>query len=120
LWFHLFYVFFELASIVMESLIWSLPINNKSTRLRNIILWKNLGVTFPINLSNQLVDHCFLHFFALSGCKNFFVFQTVNLIVLLKIKGYILKILLKRIKEFLFFGISALKLFRMICSDNNY
>ncbi len=35
---HLFYVFFELARTVMESLIWSLPINNKSTRLRNIIL----------------------------------------------------------------------------------
>jgi hypothetical protein len=43
-----------------------------------------------------LINSQFYRFLRLCSCKKFFVFQMVSLIVLLKAKGYPLKVLLKR------------------------
>jgi hypothetical protein len=52
----------------------------------------NISITAKLRVINSE----FYRFLRLCSCKNFFVFQMVSLVVLLKIKGYSLKILLKR------------------------
>jgi hypothetical protein len=75
----------------------------------------NLSITAKLGLSIvNFTGSC-----RLCSCKKFFVFQMVSLIVLLKVKGYPLKILLKRTrgllnKEKFLFGTSAFRVFRMI------
>jgi hypothetical protein len=66
-----------------------------------------------------VINSQFYRFLRLCSCKKFFVFQMVRLIVFLKVKGYPLKILLKRtrgflIKEKFIFGISTFGVFRKI------
>jgi hypothetical protein len=75
----------------------------------------NISITAKLGVMNS---H-FYRFLRLCSCKKFFVFQMVSLVVLLEIKGYPLKILLKRTrgslnKENSRFGISAFGVFRMI------
>jgi len=48
-----------------------------------------------------VINSQFYRFLRLCSCKKYFVFQKVSLIVLLKPKGYPLKILLKRIRGLL-------------------
>ncbi len=75
----------------------------------------NISITAKLGLSiANFTGSC-----RLCSCKKFFVFQMVSLIVLLKIKGYPLKILLKRTrgllnKEKFLFGTSAFGVFRTI------
>ncbi len=64
------------------------------------------------------INSQFYRFLRLCSCK-FFVFQMVSLIVFLKVKGYPLKVLLKRtrglvLKEKFLFGISAFGILGMI------
>jgi len=73
----------------------------------------------PISQLLGFINSQFYRFSRLCSCKKFFVFQMVSLIVLLKIKGYPLKILLKRTrgllnKEKFLFAISAFGVFTMI------
>jgi hypothetical protein len=75
----------------------------------NILMTAKLGV----------INSQFYRFLRLCSCKKFFVVQMVSLITFLKVKGYPLKILLKRtrgllIKEKFLFGISAFGVFKMI------
>ncbi len=65
------------------------------------------------------INSQFYRFLRLCSCKKFFVFQMVSLIVFLKVKGYPLKVLLKRtrglvLKEKFLFGISAFGILGMI------
>jgi hypothetical protein len=76
----------------------------------------NISMTVKLGVINSQ----FYRFLRLCSCKKFFVFQMVSLIVFLKVKGYPLKICLKRtrgllIKEKFLFGISAFCVFKMIC-----
>jgi hypothetical protein len=73
----------------------------------------------PISQLLGFINSQFYRFLRLCSCKKFFVFQMVSLIVLLKIKGYPLKIILKRTrgllnKEKILYAISAFGVFRMI------
>jgi hypothetical protein len=75
----------------------------------------NISITAKLGAINSQ----FYRFLMLCSCEEFFVSQTVSHMVLLKIKGYALKILLKRTrvllsKEKFFFGISAFGVFSMI------
>jgi hypothetical protein len=75
----------------------------------------NISITAKLGVINIQ----FYRFLRLCSCKKFFVFQMVSLIVLLKVKGYPLKILLKRTRgllneEKILFGTSAFGVFRMI------
>ncbi len=75
----------------------------------------NISLTAKLGVINSQ----FYRFLRLCSCKMFFVFQMVSLIVFLKVKGYPLKILLKRtsgllIKEKLIFGISTFGVFQKI------
>jgi hypothetical protein len=75
----------------------------------------NISSTVKLGVINSQ----FYRFLRLCSCKKFFVFQMVSLVVLLKIRGYPLKILLKRTrgslnKENSLLGISAFGVFRMI------
>jgi hypothetical protein len=74
----------------------------------------NISITALLGISSQ-----FYRFLRLCSCKEFFVSQMVSLIVLLKNKGYPLKILLNRTRGLLNeenfpFGISAFGVFQMI------
>jgi hypothetical protein len=75
----------------------------------------NISITAKLGVINSQ----FYRFLRLRSCKQFFVFQMVSLIVLLKVKVYPVKILLKRTrgllnKENFLFGTSAFGVFRMI------
>jgi hypothetical protein len=75
----------------------------------------NISITAKL----EVINSQFYRFLRLCSSKKFFVFQLVSLIVLLKVKGYPLKILLKRTrgllnKEKFLFGTSAFGVFRMI------
>jgi len=75
----------------------------------------NISMTAKLGIINSQ----FYRFLSLCSCKKFFVFQMVSLIVFLKVKGYPLKVLLKRtrglvLKEKFLFGISTFGIFRMI------
>jgi len=73
----------------------------------------------PITAKLGVINSQFCRFLRLCSCKEFFVSQMVSLIVLLKNKGYPLKILLNRtrgllnIEKFLF-GISAFGVFQTV------
>jgi hypothetical protein len=72
-----------------------------------------------ITVKLGVINSQFYRFLRLCSCDKPFVFHMVSLIVLLKVEGYPLKILLKRIrglldKEQFHFGISAFGVFRMI------
>jgi hypothetical protein len=75
----------------------------------------NISMTTKLGVINSQ----FYRFLSLCSCKKFFVFQMVSLIVFLKVKGYPLKVLLKRtrglvLKEKFLFGISTFGIFKMI------
>ncbi len=75
----------------------------------------NMSMTAKLGVINSQ----FYRFLRLCSCKKFFVFQMVSIIVFLNVKGYPLKVLLKRtrglvLKEKFLFGISAFGIFRMI------
>jgi hypothetical protein len=75
----------------------------------------NISMTLKLGVINGQ----FYRFLRLCNCKKFFVFQIVSVIVFLKVKDYLLKVLLKRtrglvLKEKFLFGISAFGIFRMI------
>jgi hypothetical protein len=75
----------------------------------------NISMTAKLGVINSQ----FYRFLRLCSCNKLFVFHMVSLIFLLKVKGYPLKILLKRIrglldKEQFPFGISAFGVLRMI------
>ncbi len=75
----------------------------------------NISITAKLGVINSQ----FYRFLRICSCKKFFVFQMVSLIVLLKVKGYPLKILLERTrgllnKEKFLHRTSAFGVFRMI------
>jgi hypothetical protein len=75
----------------------------------------NISITVKLGVINSQ----FYRFLRLCSCNKLFVFHMVSLIFLLKVKGYPLKILLKRIrglldKEQFPLGISAFGVLRMI------
>jgi hypothetical protein len=75
----------------------------------------HISMTAKLNVINIQ----FYRFLGLCSYKKFFIFQMVNLIAFLKVKGYPLKFLLKKtrglhIKEKLMFGISLFGIFKMI------
>jgi hypothetical protein len=75
----------------------------------------NISITAKLGV----IDSQFYRFLRLCSCKEFFVSQMVSLTVLLKNKGYPLKILLKRTrgllnKEKILFGIAVFGVFQMI------
>jgi hypothetical protein len=74
----------------------------------------NISITAKLGIINNQ----FYRFLRLCSCKEFFVAQIVSLIVLLKNKGYPLRILLKRTRGLLnnekfFFEILAFRVFRV-------
>jgi hypothetical protein len=74
-----------------------------------------ISMTAKLGVTNSQI----YRFLRLCGCKKLFVFQMVSLIVFLKVKGYPLRILLKRtrgllIKEKLLFGIFKMILLQVL------
>jgi len=74
-----------------------------------------ISMTAKLGVTNSQI----YRFLRLCSCKKLFVFQMVSLVVFLKVKGYPLKILLKRtrgllIKEKILFGISTFGVFKLI------
>jgi len=78
----------------------------------------NISITAKL----VVINNQFYRFLRLCSCKEFFVSQMFNLIVLLKNKGYPLRILLKRIRGLLNtgkirFGISAFGVFQLFVAS---
>jgi hypothetical protein len=75
----------------------------------------NISMTAKLGI----IDSKFYKFLRLCSSKKFFVFQMVSFIVFLKAKGYLFKVILKRIrglvvKEKFFLGISVFGIFKML------
>ncbi len=88
---------------------------NQSMQVLTRSVCSNISITAKFGIINNQFYRCL----RLLCSKYFFVSQMVNLIVLLKNKGYLLRILLKRTRglfnrEKFLFGISVFGVFQMI------